>query len=107
MKRMNIFTGFACVILFIYIFMHETDPYFVYDNVVLNVAGFSQLSSSLANGMRWLFNSSASVKDWLVDILDHMFQYDLPDIFERLTYGPILSIVEAFEELYNKLGWFQ
>ena len=102
MKKYGIITGFVCVILFIYIFMHEEDPYYAYDNIVLNIAAFSEMSASLANGTRWLFNSVENARDFLVDVLDHMFTIDIPTIIENLTYGPLLRIKEMFDELFGK-----
>lgn len=96
----------ACLVLFIYIFMHEDDPYFVFDNLVLNISTFSQLTSSMAKTFRWMVNSTNQIQLLIVKVNDFIVSGPLTDVLDWLLETNPVSWFSENGNMISPDGWF-
>ena len=104
-RRYGVLASIGCFIIFCYIFMHEDEPYFVFDNIYQNISGFSILTSSFAKMFRWSLNSMDKFTEFCSNFIDRLITIDPLDTQAILEW--FWERVEAFikGDLAGSLRW--
>lgn len=93
-SRSGFLISLVCLVFLIRILLNEDDPFYLFDNVVPFVAGFSKMSSTVAKFCRWVLNSGAAIQNWSVKILD------------SLIVSGAGSLLDAIWDLINPMNWY-